>query len=150
MISEKAQFHTFNGNISAKDSQLTPSMEDYLEMIYRILRTEKVVRIHKLAENLNVKASSASKMVAGLTNLGYLYYEKYGYVCLSDDGIEMGEYLLKRHSVLNRLLCYINKSDDELEQVEKIEHFFNRKTVENINVLLNQLEGNSSEPSENK
>ena len=77
-------------------------------------------------------------MVSNLKDLGLLYYEKYGYVCLSDEGKAVGEYLLFRHSVLNKFLCYLNGTDSELEQVEKIEHFIDRNTVLHIQQFLEQ------------
>ena len=43
---------------------LTASMEDYLEMIYRIHKEEGYVRMNQLArKKLNVRPSSASKTV---------------------------------------------------------------------------------------
>jgi Mn-dependent DtxR family transcriptional regulator len=132
-------FYTFKGYEAINSNILTPSMEDYLEMICRILETEKVVRINRLSEELNVKPSSASKMVNNLKEAGLLYYEKYGYVCLSDEGKSVGDYLIFRHSVLNRLLCYINGTENELEQVEKIEHFINKDTVMNIQKFLDKI-----------
>jgi Mn-dependent DtxR family transcriptional regulator len=132
-------FYTFKGYEAVNSSILTPSMEDYLEMICRILETEKVVRINRLSEKLSVKPSSASKMVNNLKEAGLLYYEKYGYVCLSDEGKAIGDYLIFRHKVLNRLLCFINGTENELEQVEKIEHFLNKDTIINIQKFLDKI-----------
>ncbi|MGI6213798.1 MAG: metal-dependent transcriptional regulator, partial [Christensenellales bacterium] len=62
-------FYTFKGYQLNDKSQITSSMEDYLEMICRMLKKQDVVRINELADKLNVKPSSASKMVS---NLKYL------------------------------------------------------------------------------
>ena len=48
--------------------QLTPSMEDYLEMIYRTCKNRDI-RMTSLAEQLNVQAPSATKTVK-LTEMG--------------------------------------------------------------------------------
>lgn len=136
---EKNDYSAFNIQKYNSETSLSPSMEDYLEMIFRILCTERVARINRLADKLNVKASSASKMVTVLTEMGLLYYEKYGFITLTDDGFDLGKYLLYRHKTLNEFLCLVNNSEDETEQVEKIEHFFNKKTISNIEVLTNQL-----------
>ena len=117
-------------------------MEDYLEMAYRIHSGGEAVRIGALAENLNVKPSSATKMVGNLKKRGLVSYEKYGYVKLTDAGMELGEYLVLRHEIIHEFLCFINRSHDELEQVEKIEHFLNVDTVMNIKKLLVGLKGN--------
>ena len=112
-----------------KEAGMTAAMEDYLEMICRLQQTQKVVRIHQLAEHLHVKASSASKMVQNLKKEGYLEFEKYGYLTITEKGRQMGQYLLRRHQILHAFLCYINHSESELTQVEKIEHFIEPETV---------------------
>ena len=114
---------------------LTSSMEDYLEMICRILQKNEVVRIRELAENLHVKPSSASKMVNNLKEAGYIEFKKYGYIAITQKGLETGNYLLHRHRVLHDFLCLLNHTKDELEQVEKIEHFINKITIDNLERL---------------
>ena len=133
------KFYTLKGYALLEDSAVTSSMEDYLEMIYRIYITGEAVRVKAIAEKLNVKPSSATKMVANLKNQGLVTSEKYGYIQLTDAGRKFGQYLVFRHETLHRLLCYINQSDNELEQVEKIEHFINADTVKNIRRLLDDL-----------
>ncbi|MGI6622102.1 MAG: metal-dependent transcriptional regulator [Clostridiaceae bacterium] len=131
-MNNKSDFYTFKGYQLNDDTRITSSMEDYLEMIYRLLKKQEVVRINELADRLHVKPSSASKMVSNLKYLGLVSFEKYGYIKPTDKGMAIGEYLLYRHDVLNDFLCLINNSEDETEQVEKIEHFLDEKTIRNI------------------
>ncbi|MCL2840047.1 MAG: metal-dependent transcriptional regulator [Defluviitaleaceae bacterium] len=133
------KFYTLKGYALLEGNLITTSMEDYLEMIYRIHSTGEAVRIGVLAENLNVKPSSATKMVSNLKEQGLVTSAKYGYIKLTDDGLELGQYLVFRHDILHRFLCYINQSENELAQVEKIEHFLNAETVMNIKKLLDDL-----------
>ena len=130
------KFHTLKGYALIENNPVTSSMEDYLEMIYRIHARGEVVRIGELAVSLNVKPSSASKMVNNLKERGLVAFEKYSYIKLTDTGAELGNYLVFRHEILHRFLCFINQSENELEQVEKIEHFVNAETVGNIARLL--------------
>lgn len=131
-MADNSDFYTMKGYELNENTQITPSMEDYLEMICRMLEHQDIVRINELADNLNVKPSSASKMVSNLKTLDLVVFEKYGYIKLTANGLAVGNYLLYRHDVLNQLLCLINHSDNETEQVEKIEHFLNEKTIRNI------------------
>ena len=133
------RFYTLKGYALIEGSAITSSMEDYLEMIYKIHAAGETARIGALAQKLNVKPSSATKMVANLRNKGLVSSEKYGYIELTEAGVALGKYLVFRHDTLHRLLCYINQSSDELEQVEKIEHFINVQTVDNIEKFLNGL-----------
>ena len=128
-------FYTLKGYSLNENEKLTSSMEDYLEMICRILQKNEVVRIRELAENLHVKPSSASKMVNNLKEAGYIEFKKYGYIAITQKGLETGNYLLHRHRVLHDFLCLLNHTKDELEQVEKIEHFINKITIANLERL---------------
>jgi len=138
-MDNNSDFYTFKGYQLNDNAQITSSMEDYLEMICRMLKNQDVVRINELADRLHVKPSSASKMVSNLRRLGLVNFEKYGYIKPTGKGLAVGEYLLYRHDVLNKLLCLINNSDDETEQVEKIEHFLNEKTIRNIEKYLKNI-----------
>ena len=138
-MSENNRFYTLKGYALIEDNAITASMEDYLEMIYRIHSSGEAVRIGTLAESLNVKPSSASKMVNNLKERDLVSSEKYGYIKLTDAGSELGKYLVFRHDTIHNFLCYINQSKNELEQVEKIEHFINAETVRNIRRLLDGL-----------
>lgn len=138
-MAQTDNFYTLKGYSLLEHTQITSSMEDYLEMICRIHRDGQPVRIKELAECLHVKPSSASKMVGNLRKQGLVCFEKYGTVSLTEDGLELGEYLLFRHEVLHRFFCYINQNSDELEQVEKVEHFIDPKTVYNIEKWLDKF-----------
>ena len=137
-------FYTQKGYELHNTDDLTASMEDYLEMICRMLKGQDVVRIQSLSENLHVKPSSASKMVSALKERGYISFQKYGYLTATQKGLEIGEYLLYRHDVLHEFLCLLNHPENELEQVEKIEHFINRETVTNLQLLLERLKSSTS------
>lgn len=123
-------------NSNFNNLKLSSSMESYLEMISRIQQYNDDVRIGHLAKSLNVRASSASKMVTNLKNLGFVTFEKYGSIKLTKKGMIHGNYLLHRHEVLNNFLTFINSTPNELEQVEKIEHYIDQRTLNNIEKFL--------------
>lgn len=132
----ESDFHTQKGYELAAKKRMTAAMEDYLEMICRLSQQDGYTRIHNLAHSLNVKPSSASKMVDNLKALNLVCSEKYGIIQPTESGLAAGNYLLYRHNLLNRFLCYINHSEDELQQVERIEHFINEQTIANISLFL--------------
>lgn len=133
-----SEFFTLRGYSLQEQRVLSDAMEDYLEMIYRQTRQEPFVRVNRLAKLLNVQPPSASKMAARLRDSGMVFSEPYGLIRLTPLGEEMGAYLLHRHRVLHRLLCAINGTTRELPLVEKIEHHFDRRTIENIQTFLEQ------------
>lgn len=122
------EFFTFREYMK-KDDQLTASMEDYLEMIYRLSQINGFTRIHDLAAALNVQPPSATKMVQKLADAGVLNYEKYGIVLLNNKGKEMGEALLERHQIIEDFLKLLGVTENVLEETEKIEHTISAKTM---------------------
>jgi DtxR family Mn-dependent transcriptional regulator len=137
------EFRTVRGYqlLEQNKKMMTPAMEDYLEMICRNSLQEGFLRINKLAELLNVKASSASKMVQKLGELGLINYEKYGIITLSDTGKEIGKFLLERHSIIENFLRFLGCGEDVLLQTELIEHNINASTVENLKILNDFFDG---------
>lgn len=138
-MSQSDGFYTMKGYALNADGGLTSAMEDYLEMISRLTRQKELVRVSDLSKMLHVKASSVTKMVQQLGQSGLIQAEKYGDIYLTDKGQEAGNYLLYRHEVLHRFLCALNHTDNELEQVEKIEHFLDRTTIKNLELLTARL-----------
>jgi len=130
-------FHTVRGyeNINLTRKLLTPSMEDYLEMIYRCSIEEDVVRLNKIAQMLNVRDSSASKMMKKLGELAFIKYEKYRVIILTEQGKNIGKYLLERHNIIKGFLEYLGGKEEVLQETELIEHILSNKTVENIYML---------------
>lgn len=111
----------------------------FFRSICRLSLEDAVVRVQVVAEKLNVKPSSVTKMMQQLCAGGFIEYRPYAYLKLTQKGQEEGAYLLYRHDVLHDFLCLLNGTTDELEQVELIEHFLNRQTVENIKKLVQSL-----------
>jgi len=141
---KQQDFYTVRGYSLLKQEEklLTPSMEDYLEMSYRLTLEKGYARIGDLAEALHVQPPSASKMMQKLTELGFVSFEKYGLIELTPVGNDLGGYLLKRHQIIEKLLLLIGVTADLLEQTEKIEHNLSENTIEKIEKLVLFLESN--------
>lgn len=133
----REEFLTDSG-YARKNDGLTPAAEDYLEMIYRMSGEEGAktpVRICALAERLHVSPSSASRMAQSMTVWGYLDFKRYGYITLTEKGIEMGEYLVKRHETVLGFLRWLT-GEDSLIETERIEHYLSRSTVAAMGLII--------------
>ena len=126
----KNDFYTFNEYMKKENNLLTASMEDYLEMIYRLSLNIGFTRIHELSDALNVQPPSATNMVQKLAELKLLKYKKYGVLVLEEDGKKLGEALLNRHNIIESFLRILDVSEPEvLEETEKIEHTISVQTT---------------------
>ena len=61
-----SEYFTFNEYM--KNNKLTPSEEDYVEMIYRINLNRGNVQVKDVANELNIKPASVTKMVKKLND----------------------------------------------------------------------------------
>lgn len=135
-------FYTFRGYMERDWGHITASMEDYIEMIYRLSLSNGFTRVNELSKSLNVQPPSATKMLQKLSEINLVIYEKYGVITLTDQGKQMGGLLLNRHNVIESFLKLISPKGDVLEQTEKIEHSLTPETIENLNCFLDFLNKN--------
>lgn len=139
----KNDFYTFNEYMKKEDKSLTASMEDYLEMIYRLSMKNGFTRIHELSNALNVQPPSATKMVQKLAELKLLKYERYGILVLEQDGKNLGEALLNRHNTIENFLRILDVPDSEiLDETEKIEHTISKETAKCFKDFVNFINDN--------
>jgi Mn-dependent DtxR family transcriptional regulator len=126
-------FRTVRGYqiINSENKLLTSSMEDYLEMIERTCMNDGYIRIKQLSANLNVKPASASRIIQKLKELGLVNYEKYGIIRLTDDGKNIGDFLLKRHIIIDEFLKNLGIKET-LKDTEMIEHDISINTLKSI------------------
>ncbi|MFW6238207.1 MAG: transcriptional regulator MntR [Halanaerobiales bacterium] len=108
---------------------LTESMEDYLEMIYRIVEDRGYIRSVDLAEALDIQASSVTKMIQKLDRAGFVKYEKYRHIALTRQGEKYGEFLIWRDKKLKKFLELLSIQNNVEEQVEGIEHYITPETM---------------------
>ncbi|MFS8629977.1 MAG: transcriptional regulator MntR [Bacillales bacterium] len=115
----------------------TPSMEDYIETIYKLIDTKGYARVADIAEILSVHPSSVTKMVQKLDKDGYLIYEKYRGMVLTPKGKKIGKLLVYRHDLLESFLRMIGVSEEHIYQdVEGIEHHLSWDAIDRISDLI--------------
>ena len=124
-----------------QEGQLTSALEDYMEMTYRICKDKGYARIGQLSDVLHVRPSSVSRMIMRLAELGFVKYDRYGIIQLTDSGRDLGEYLIYRHEIVDRFLTLIGCTDP-LEETELIEHSLYPATVKKLKTLLDFFKSN--------
>lgn len=80
-----------DANVTKKD-ECTDRMEDYLEVIYELIKQKAYATMVDISNYLNVSSPSVTKMIQRLDESGYLDYEKYRGIRLTDHGIKTAEH----------------------------------------------------------
>jgi Mn-dependent DtxR family transcriptional regulator len=115
----------------------TPSMEDYLERIYKLIDEKGYARVSDIAEGLEVHPSSVTKMIQKLDKDNYLIYERYRGLVLTSKGKKMGKRLVDRHQLLESFLKMIGVQEENIyKDVEGIEHHLSWDSITCIEVLV--------------
>lgn len=136
-MKQSKEYYTVRGYQlqNEENKLLTSSMEDYLEMVYRICMEDGCVRVNQLAERLNVRPSSATKIVQKLNIIGVVNYQKYGIIQLTEKGKEVGSFLLIRHNIIEEFLRKIGIEETLLKDTEMLEHDISINTLESLRCL---------------
>jgi Mn-dependent DtxR family transcriptional regulator len=111
--------------------QPSQSAEDYLERIHELIEEKGYARVVDIASSLDVREASVTSMVQKLDELGFLKYEKYRGLVLTDKGREIAQRIQGRHETLSRFFSLFGLSDETQQQdIEGIEHHLSPATVE--------------------
>ena len=106
------------------------SAEDYLERIYQLIEDKGYARVVDIASSLQVKQASVTSMVQRLGELGFLNYEKYRGLVLTEQGRQVACRIKQRHATLSRFFSLFGLDDDtQRRDIEGIEHYFSFATV---------------------
>ncbi len=123
--------------------QATPSQsaEDYLERIYELIEEKGYARVVDIASSLDVKQASVTSMVQKLGELGYLNYEKYRGLVLTDKGREVACKIQRRHETLSRFFSLFGLAPEtQRKDIEGIEHHLSAATVDVLEDLAKFFE----------
>jgi Mn-dependent DtxR family transcriptional regulator len=125
--------------------KLSPSQsaEDYLERIHELIEKKGYARVVDIASSLKVKQASVTSMVQKLAEAGYLQYEKYRGLVLTEPGREVARKIQNRHATLSRFFSLFGlDAETQRQDIEGIEHHLSPATVEVLADLAQFFEKN--------
>ena len=109
------------------------SAEDYLERIHELIEEKGYARVVDIASSLGVKQASVTSMVQKLGEAGYLHYEKYRGLILTEQGLAVACKIQKRHETLSRFFSLFGlDAGTQKTDIEGIEHHLSPDTVKVI------------------
>ena len=110
-------------------AMLSPSLEDYLEEIYRISQSGETVRVTDIAACLNVSLPSVTNALKKLSEANYIKYRPYRDIVLSEKGKSLGYFLVERNKVIREFLKIIGSKCNVVAEAEAIEHYLSLPTI---------------------
>jgi len=125
---------------SAKKEDRTDRMEDYLEVIYELVEQKGYATTVDISTYLNVSSPSVTKMTQRLDETGYLKYEKYRGIRLTDEGVRIAQNIRNRHGLLAEFFKMIGVDEESANSdAEGIEHHLHPETIKRLEDFMNVL-----------
>ncbi len=121
---------------------LTPSLEDYLEELYRFSLSSDSVRVTDLSHKLAVSLPSVTKALHKLNKSEFISYQRYGEIILTEKGKQRGDFLVKRNRLLQEFLILIGTDCDITAEAEAMEHYLSDATICSIQAIVTFLNNN--------
>ena len=125
---------------SVKKDDRTDRMEDYLEVIYELVQEKGYATTVDISSYLNVSSPSVTKMMQKLDETGYLKYEKYRGIKLTNEGIRIARNIRNRHGLLAEFFMIIGVDEETANNdAEGIEHHLHPETMKKLEEFINEL-----------
>jgi len=107
-----------------QDTQLSASLEDYLEAIFWIVSKKNVARAKEIAAALGVRAASVTGALRVLAERKLIHYAPYEVITLTSEGHEEAQKIIQKHEVLKGFFTNLLGIDEDLaeEGACRLEH----------------------------
>lgn len=121
--------------------KLSSSLEKYLKTIYILQNTEKEIRVTDIARKMQCTKPSVNKALKGLKELGFVNYEAYGDITLTNKGNNKSKEIVKRFSTLKLFLTEILEIDKQTAEYEAevMKHAISEDTSKKLENYINKV-----------
>jgi DtxR family Mn-dependent transcriptional regulator len=113
--------------------EVTERTEDYLEAIDTIMEKKGYARVKDVSDVLGVALPSVTEMFQKLSEAGYINYEKYSGVTLTEGGKRIAKITREKHRILKEFLLILGV-DEIVADADacRIEHVVNPETLDRL------------------
>jgi len=120
------------------EKDLSPTMEDYLKIVYRLSEEHGPVATQDIADRIGVAPASATDMIKRLAGRGLLEHRPYYGVQLTVTGTRVAEEMVRHHRLLELFLTTaLGFLPDEVHvEAERLEHYISEALEERIDLWL--------------
>ncbi len=124
-----------------KYGELSEIMEDYLEVILDLEKTQKVARSKDIAARLDIQRGSVTGGLKSLEKKGLINYEPYSFITLTPEGNSIAQEITRRHRILSEFFSNVLQVDAETADATacRIEHAIDAVTMEKLVRFIDYL-----------
>jgi Mn-dependent DtxR family transcriptional regulator len=121
----------------------TPRNEDYVEIIYELIREKGYAKPVDIAKHLHVRPPTVTGMLNRLHTEQLIHHEKYGGITLTDKGESMARSLGQRHALLVSFLKLFGVEEPSAQKdTEGLEHYIDPRTLDLLGKFVKYVDQN--------
>ncbi|WP_301082059.1 metal-dependent transcriptional regulator [Thomasclavelia cocleata] len=123
---------------------MTIAMQNYLELIYELSLDGKKARVSDIAKQLGVSKPSVNNAVVVLAKDGYVDYEKYADIKLTDKGRKTAEFICSKHQTIKQLFIEVLNIDEKIADTDAclIEHVISDESIKAMQEFMENYQKN--------
>ncbi len=113
---------------------LSASLEDYLEVIFHLEKSNRVARAKDIADQMSVQRASVTGALRALAARGLINYSPYSYITLTQSGREIAKEIIRRHDTLKEFfMTALQMAPEDAEaNACRIEHAIDPTAIERL------------------
>ena len=113
---------------------ISPSLQDYLEAIFHLEKTNRVARAKDIAEEINVKRGTVTGALKALSEHKLINYSPYNYITLTPKGRRLAGELVQRHDILKEFFIMFLQLAPEVADANacRVEHAIDPAVFERL------------------
>ncbi len=117
-----------------KNEKLSPILENYLEIIFHEELESGVARTGTIAEKAKVSSSTVTSALKSLQKMGYITYQPYKFIKLTEKGKKLARRIVHRHVVLKEFFVSVLKLEDQKanDVACEFEHMLDDETFDQL------------------
>lgn len=121
---------------------LSENLEDYLETILELEKTNKVARVKDIAEHRGVLRGSVTGALRSLAEKGLINYEPYSFITLTEKGAAVAGEINRRHKVIRNFLDHVLQLDETTadDNACRMEHAMDRAAVDRLVAFIRYID----------
>ena len=121
----------------------TPRNEDYVEIIYELIKEKGYAKPVDIARHLHVRPPTVTGMLARLDSEQLIHHEKYGGISLTEKGESMARSLGQRHALLVNFLKLFGVEETTAQKdTEGLEHYIDMRTLDLLTKFVKYADQN--------
>ncbi len=117
-----------------KEIPLSESLEDYLEIILDLEKTNKVARVKDISERMGVQPAAVTGALKSLGEKGLIHYAPYRFITLTEKGTRIAREITRRHDILKDFLLRVLQVDAQRAEAAacRMEHAIDAQTIDKL------------------